>query len=71
VVADGETGLLVPPDDPAALAAALNTLAGDQDLAAAMGARGRTRAITEFGWAAIAAQTTALYRELTALAPRP
>jgi hypothetical protein len=36
-----------------------------------MGARGRTRAITEFGWAAIAAQTTALYRELTALAPRP
>jgi starch synthase len=68
VVADGETGLLVPPDDPAALAAALNTLVGDQDLAAAMGARGRTRAITEFGWARIAAQTTALYAEL---APRP
>ena len=64
VVADGETGLLVPPDDPAALAAALNTLVRDQDLAAAMGARGRDRAIIEFGWAAIAAQTTALYREL-------
>jgi len=29
-----------------------------------MGARGRDRAIIEFGWAAIAAQTTALYREL-------
>src|SRR5213079_402541 len=41
VVADGDTGLLVPPDDPAALAAALNTLVRDQDLAAAMGARGR------------------------------
>ena len=40
VVADGETGLLVPPDDPAALAAALNTLVRDQDLAAAMGASG-------------------------------
>jgi starch synthase len=64
VVADGETGLLVPPDDPAALAAALNTLIRDQGLAAAMGARGRDRAITEFGWAAIAAQTTALYTEL-------
>ena len=68
VVADGETGLLVPPDDPAALAAALNTLAGDQDLAAAMGARGRDRAVAEFGWATIAAQTTALYTEL---APKP
>ena len=66
VVADGETGLLVPPDDPAALAAALNTLVRDQDLAAAMGARGRDRAIAEFGWAAIAAQTAKLYAELAA-----
>ncbi|HEV8220560.1 MAG TPA: glycogen synthase [Streptosporangiaceae bacterium] len=68
VVADGETGLLVPPDDPAALAAALNTLVRDPDLAAVMGARGRTRAEAEFGWPAIAAQTAALYAEL---APRP
>ena len=29
VVSDGETGLLVPPDDPAALAGALNALVGD------------------------------------------
>jgi alpha-maltose-1-phosphate synthase len=66
VVADGETGLLVPPDDPAALAAALNTLAGDQDLAASMGARGRDRAVAEFGWARIAAQTAELYAGLAA-----
>ncbi len=65
VVADRETGLLVPPDDPAALADALNALVRDPDLAAAMGAQGRKRAVAEFGWPAIAAQTAALYAELT------
>ena len=34
VVSDGETGLLVPPDDPAALAGALNALVGDPGRAA-------------------------------------
>jgi starch synthase len=63
-VADGETGLLVPPGDPDALAGGLNTLVRDPDLAAAMGQRGRARAAAEFDWAAIAAQTAALYREL-------
>ena len=63
VIADGETGLLVPPDDPAALADALNTLLRDPDLAADMGRRGRKRAVAEFGWPAIAAQTAALYAE--------
>ncbi|HUY48059.1 MAG TPA: glycogen synthase [Streptosporangiaceae bacterium] len=65
VVADGETGLLVPPDDPAALAAALNALVSDSGRAASMGRAGRKRAVAEFGWDAIAAQTTALYAELT------
>ncbi len=64
VVADGETGLLVPPDDPEALAGALNVLVRDPDLAAEMGRQGRARAAAEFSWAAIAAQTAALYREL-------
>ncbi len=61
VVAGGETGLLVPPNDPAALAGALDTLLRDPDMAAAMGQRGRKRAVAEFGWEAIAAQTVALY----------
>jgi alpha-maltose-1-phosphate synthase len=69
VVADGQTGLLVPPGDPAALAGALNTLIGDQDLAAAMGREGRERAATEFDWTTIAAQTAALYRELLTRPP--
>ena len=64
VVADGETGLLVPPGDPGPLAAALKALLNDRDRAAAMGARGRARAAAEFDWSAIAAQTVALYREL-------
>jgi starch synthase len=64
VVADGETGLLVPLDDPAALAYGLNTLLGDPDRAQWMGQQGRKRAIAEFGWQAIAVQTAALYAEL-------
>ena len=66
VVADGETGLLVPPGDPVALGAALSGLARDPDRAAEMGRRGRERAIAEFSWTAIAAQTAQLYSELTA-----
>jgi starch synthase len=64
VVADGVTGLLVPPDDPAALAAALNALLRDPGRAAAMGRAGRERAAAEFSWDAVAAQTAALYRSL-------
>jgi starch synthase len=64
VVADGDTGLLVPADEPAALAAALNSLLADPARAAAMGAAGRKRALAEFSWDAIAAQTAALYAAL-------
>jgi starch synthase len=64
VVSDGETGLLVPPDDPDALAAGLNALIGDPGRAAALGRAGRERAVAEFGWQAVAAQTAALYAEL-------
>jgi alpha-maltose-1-phosphate synthase len=72
VVADGQTGLLVPPGEPAPLAAAVNALVRDQSLAAAMGRAGRDRAIAEFDWAGIAAQTVGLYEELTGIAdPHP
>jgi starch synthase len=64
VVADGETGLLVPPDEPRPLADALNTLLRDPGRARAMGQAGRKRAVAEFGWPAIAAQTAGLYAEL-------
>jgi starch synthase len=65
VVADGETGLLVPVGEPGPLADALNVLLRDPGRAEAMGQAGRKRAMSEFGWPAIAAQTADLYAELT------
>jgi starch synthase len=64
VVADGETGLLVPPGEPGPLADALNIVLRDPGRARAMGEAGRKRAVAEFGWPAIAAQTADLYAEL-------
>jgi starch synthase len=65
VVADGETGVLVPPDDPAALASALNSLLGNVGRASEMGRSGRARAVTEFSWSAVGTQTAALYEKVT------
>lgn len=64
VVADGETGLLVPAGDEAALASAINALIRDPARAAMFGARGRQRAVVEFSWDRIAAQTAELYADL-------
>jgi glycosyltransferase involved in cell wall biosynthesis len=48
LVADGETGFVVPPGDPAALAGALSRLIADPDLRRRMGTAGRARAETLF-----------------------
>jgi glycosyltransferase involved in cell wall biosynthesis len=48
VTLDEVTGLLVPPDDPTALADAFSRLIKDKQLATAMGARGRERALRFF-----------------------
>ncbi|WP_104524268.1 glycogen synthase [Blastococcus atacamensis] len=72
VVDDGRTGLLVPYDeaDPAGfaagLAARMSELLADPDRAAAMGAAGRERVLSEFGWAAIAQRTTEVYSAVLA-----
>ncbi len=71
VVADGKTGILVPPDDPDELAVALNTLIRDPGLAEALGRAGRDRAVAEFGWAAVAEETARLYSELAASSSGP
>jgi starch synthase len=64
VVDGGVTGLLVPPDDPASLADALNLLLRDPGRAQAMGLAGRQRAVAEFSWDKVAARTAALYESL-------
>jgi len=61
VVEDGETGILVPPSDPAELAKALNRLVTNTDEAKAMGKAGRQRVEDTFSWAAVARQTEELY----------
>jgi glycosyltransferase involved in cell wall biosynthesis len=48
IVRDGETGFLVPVDDPIALADALETILGDRVLAARFGSAGRARAVERF-----------------------
>ncbi|HWB51553.1 MAG TPA: glycosyltransferase family 4 protein [Stellaceae bacterium] len=66
VVVHGETGLLVPPRDAAALAGAIRRLAEDRPARARMGAAGRARVVAEFAEAAVAAQTLALIRRALA-----
>lgn len=63
-VLDGETGLLVPPDDPDALGSALGTLLADPERRRAMGDRGREHARRHFTASAMAAQFESLYTEL-------
>lgn len=63
LVVDGETGLLVPPGDPAALRAALERLLGDPELRRRLGAAARERARTRFSWDAAVAATLAAYED--------
>jgi glycogen synthase len=63
-VIDGENGWLFAPGDVDALARHLERLSVGADERRRLGARGRERARTSFGWPRIAADTVALYREL-------
>jgi len=66
LVVDGETGILVPPGDAPALAAALGRLIEDRALRRALGAGGRARAEARFDLAAFRRAHVELYdRELT------
>ena len=59
----GDAGLLVPPDNPGALAAALRRLLGDADLRARLRAAGLAQAQC-FTWEETARHTLTVYREL-------
>ena len=68
---DGITGLVVPPADPAALAAALAKLARETALRARLGEQGRTRAFSVFTLEAMARGTLSVYRRVMSNYPLP
>lgn len=64
VVVHGETGLLVPPDEPGRFAAAVLEVALDAERAAAMGAAGEARVLEHFGLDRMVDETLAVYEQL-------
>jgi len=70
LIVDGETGLLVEPRHPAALAAAIVQVLGDPGAAQAMARAGRKRVEAHFSLSAKLDATEALYRRLAAAAGR-
>lgn len=66
LVVDQVTGMLVPPQDEAALAGAITLLLSDKKRALAMGTAGRERALHRFSMDAMLSKTEALYHKLLA-----
>ncbi len=65
MVRDGETGLLVPPNDPEALRDAIKRLMDDPELRSRLGNAGRVFAAEELSWESIAAKHADFYRKFT------
>jgi len=61
---DGETGILVPPAEPDALAAAIKRLLDDEPLRKRLGEAGRKRVQSNFSWEQAARKTVQVYEEL-------
>ncbi len=70
IVADGETGVVVPREDAAALARAIVELASSPERVRALGAAARQRALTEFSADTAADSLARVYRETAAAASR-
>ena len=64
IVVDRETGLIVPPREPASLASALETLVNDPALRAGIGSAGRRRAREKFSIEAYGPRLEAIYDRL-------
>lgn len=64
IVESNVNGLLVPPEDPSALATAICDLLGDSGLRSRMGAASRAKA-AEYSWSHITDRYESLYAELT------
>ncbi|MGB0383350.1 MAG: glycosyltransferase family 4 protein [Ardenticatenaceae bacterium] len=70
VVEDGESGLLVPPDDVPALVGALDRLLADSDLRRQMGQKARERVVSDYSLKAATTRHLDLYREVIGLPER-
>jgi glycosyltransferase involved in cell wall biosynthesis len=64
VVLDGVNGLIIPPNDPEALAAAIERLYRDRDLAVRLGEMGRQRAVENFTWEHFRTRLLEAYRRM-------
>ena len=69
-VRDGETGVLVDPDDPEAIAAAVNALLANRERRAGLGAAGRRAVEGYYNWDRVVRDVRAIEAELTT-EPRP
>ena len=65
-VRDGETGFLVPPEDPAAFADAICRLLADAELAERVGAAGRRAVETYYNWDRVVGDLRAIEAEVVA-----
>jgi len=61
---DGRTGILVPPGDPGALAAAIKSLLLDRERCARMGAAASEHIRSHFTWERTARETVAIYEDV-------
>ncbi|MDE1713283.1 glycosyltransferase, partial (plasmid) [Chromobacterium amazonense] len=64
IVADAGCGLLVDPQDAAAIAAAINELLGDEERMRQLGESGKRAVLSKYSWAAEADKLVALYASL-------
>lgn len=61
LISDGETGVIVPPRDPAALADGVCRVLEDGEFATRVSSAARLRAVEQFGWDRIAERMEAVY----------
>jgi glycosyltransferase involved in cell wall biosynthesis len=66
IIVDGETGLIVPPEDAASLAEALIKVLTDSDRSARMGQAGRARVLENFTWPRLIERVLAAMKSLVA-----
>jgi glycosyltransferase involved in cell wall biosynthesis len=71
VVLDGETGIVVPPEDPVALAGALSRMLDDPPYARRLGVNGRSRVEEHLTWDAVVERMTPVLERVGGKGPGP